>query len=248
MAVLLCVGLSAGSVRAAGLQYYIHLQDLTNGGAVYDSGSPAGTGTAINSGDSFSTGNQTVGKFTGRVTVSPDEDSTLSDLNTTSIDVNNTGASPSQLEILVTVTGYQLPSYPLLVLSSSVSGSASAGVLNQPATLQSYADANNGVYTLVGAGVASPGPQFGVLLGNGNAQYTFAPNGTLSTLFAENGTYSVTQRFLVTLNQHANGQFTISTSLTAAPLPSTAGVGMLLLGGLGGVGGIRRLHGRRAIA
>jgi len=37
-------------------------------------------------------------------------------------------------------------------------------------------------------------------------------------------------------------------SVPVAPLPSTAGLGLLLLGGLGGVGGIRRLNSRRTLA
>jgi len=240
IAVLLCVGLSASSVLAAPLSVSIRATDLSTL-AVSNVGptvTPSGGTTALVG---------TVGNFFTNIQVTPFESTGVSDVNTTSFAINNTSSTTATLDVLVSVQGFTLPTYPLLILSSSASGTASTGVLNQPVTLQSFADAANGQFT----GGVTPGAHAGLLIGNAppTQSYNFGATQNLVTLFPRLGTpYSVNQHITITLAGGSNATLTLVTALSAAPLPSTAGLGLVLMGGLGGVGGIRRLNSRRALA
>jgi len=241
IAVLLCVSFVASSALAAPLSVSIQIRDVTNA-----PGSPTNFGpTPIGSG--FSVSGVAVGSFTASVSSQASLGPTLSDLETNTIDVNNNGASPSTLEIIVSVQNYNLPAGPILGFSSSASGTSSAGINGQLAVLQSYADAGNSALTLVGT---TTGPQAGTLTGNAppTKTYDFGASANVQTTFVRGpGDFSITQVFLITLDAGAKANLTLSTAVTAAPLPSTAGLGVILMGGLS-VGGLRRLNGRRSPA
>jgi len=241
LAVLLCVGFAANSALAAALAISIQIRDVTNA-----PGSPTTIGpTAIGSG--FSVSGLAVGSFTASVASMASLAPTVSDLETNTIDLNNNGASPSTLEVIVSVQNYNLPSGPILGLSSSASGTSSAGLAGQVAILQSYADAGNSALTLVGT---PTGPQTGVLPGSTppTQTYNFGATANLQTTFVRGpGDFSITQVFLITLDAGKKANLTLSTAIAEAPVPSTAGLGVVLLGGLS-VGGLRRLNGRRILA
>jgi len=241
IAVLLCIGFAASSALAAPLAVSIQIRDVTNApGSPFTVGpTPIGSGFAIVA--------QPVGAFTASVSSVATLGPTLSDLETNTIDVNNTGAAASQLEIIVSVQNYSLPPGPILGLSSSASGTSSSGNAGQVAILQSYADAGNSALTLAGTTTL---PQTGFLIGSAppTKTYDFGVSANVQTTFVRGpGDYSITQVFLITLDAGKKANLTLSTAVTEAPLPSTAGLGVLLMGGLG-VGGLRRLNGRRSLA
>jgi len=75
----------------------------------------------------------------------------------------------------------------------------------------------------------------------GEVVFNFAPNPLLigSDLYTFETHYDIS-------TQTAVGTAVLNVHVQAVPLPSTAGVGLVLLGGMGGLGGLRRLNGRRS--
>jgi hypothetical protein len=187
--------------------------------------------------------------FDTTVTSTPSEAANLSQLNTTTTNVTNVGVGLATVKILVTVTGYLSPGYALLGLSSSASGTSGNGLNAQVATIKSYADAANGnaaatpLLPVVGV---SPGTHTGLLIGIAppTQTYDFGPTANLSTAFPRTvgSPYSVTQEFNITLAAGMNANFTLTTALVALPVPATANLGFVMLGGLGAATGVRKLR------
>jgi len=244
VAVLLCVGLSASSALAAGLTISFKVTDVTSSATtgVLSGGATSGT-------PSIASGN--VGNFNVTVVSTPNESAASSNLNTTTFEANNTGSVSSLLDILVTVQGYMLPTGSQLRLSSSANGNTTLATASNPATFATFADALNGLFTTTtGGSVVSTGLQNATVVGAPAAtSYTFTSGEqNVQTSFNRGGgPFSITQEIQVRLNPGDNATLTLVSAVTA-PLPSTAGLGLVLMGGLGGVGGIRRLNSRRALA
>jgi len=239
IAVLLCVGLSASSALAGPLVTTVQFTDQT---AATTSG-PVLAGPVSVFGSS---------NFNVTALIVPTEGATTSNVQTTTVTISNTGSGVATLEILVSVQNYALPPGTPLVFTSSASGNATISQSGDTATFQSYADAGNNTFVGGFGGMTTPGTQFGVpnppvLAGATN--YSFGAQTTVGTMFPRisGNDFSLSQRLLITLNAGDNATLSL-TSAVAAPLPSTAGLGLILMGGLGGVGGIRRLNSRRALA
>jgi len=239
IAVLLCVAFSASTVLAGPLVTTVQFKDVT----AATSSIPAVVGPVAVFGSS---------NFNVTALIVPTEGATTSNVQTTTVTIRNTGSGVATLEILVSVQNYALPSGTPLVFSSSASGNATISQAGDTALFQSYADASNNTFLAGFGGMTTPGSQSGVpnppILA-GATNYSFGAQTTIGTMFPRisGNDFSLSQRLIITLNAGDNATLSL-TSAVAAPLPSTAGLGLVLMGGLGGVGGIRRLNSRRALA
>jgi len=167
-----------------------------------------------------------------------DNGATLSDLQSSTLSVQNTNASTKTLTVTVTQTNYSLPAGTPLFVESGLSGSISSGTLGMTGIFQAYADKNNAVQ---GTGGFTNGVQNGIQSGS-----TYDTGSKIGLFNRTAGSpYSLTT--VSTLMMSAGGKVNLSSTVNVTPVPAPAGV-VLALSSLPFLGIGTWLRRRRAMA
>jgi hypothetical protein len=183
----------------------------------------------------------TFGDFEIRVfTATSTEATSMSDLLTSSVRVQNKSSEARTLNLIAAQDGYSLPVGDPLSLVSGSSGTVTTGTLSLTGIFQAYADANNGL--LVDGGSLPPpntfsnGPQDAIQTGN-----TF-DTGSATGLFSRSGDFSLTAVTTLTLSGGGVVNYDSTISVTAVPEPTTLAAAFTTLPLLGGLYLRRRMR------
>jgi len=147
------------------------------------------------------------------------------------LDIKNTGTSTATLYITLGDTGFTAPvTPPSILVNSHIGGTVVVGSSANVMNYWSYINQSNGQNATSGL---TPGVQTPSITTSSFSDDKFL---TITSLAAS---YSLTERFAITLGAGAEINFSSSTTLTPVPEPST--MALAGLGALGLIGyGLRR--------
>jgi hypothetical protein len=158
---------------------------------------------------------------------------TIAELTGTTLSITNNNAATTTLYITLGATGFTGPTTPpSITVHSHVGGTV---VIPDPANALTYNSYINSDNSQNGTSGMTPGAQTpGITSGS----FSNDKNLTITSL---TGTYSLTERFAITLSAGSQINFSSSTSLVASAIPEPSSLTLAGLGVLGMIGyGLRR--------
>ena len=142
--------------------------------------------------------------------------SSLTYLEGASVHITNDTGKLSSLYITLSDTGFTAPTAPPeVLLDSQIGGSVTVGGKDNTLVYQSYVDPADGQNTLTGF---TTGPQSPNITGTPKSYNTDTSTMITGGLTS---TYSITESFKFTLDNHSQLGFSSSTNLSAVPEPSS---------------------------